>query len=103
MTSSDSAVDMACRSVTAASGCSVISTRGRPPLQKLLVGRVLPWLVANGDREELTMTALGAGSALTTLQTLGRAVLVLHGHKHYATARLLKGLEADDGGAEPQA
>lgn len=76
---------------------SVISTRGRPPIQKLAVGKVLPWLVANGDREELTMTALGAGSALTTLQTLGRPVLVLHGHKHYATARLLKGLEAADG------
>lgn len=74
---------------------SVISTRGRPPIQKFLVGRVLPWLVSNGEREELTMTALGAGSALTTLQTLGRAVLVLHGHKHYATARLLKGLEGD--------
>ncbi|MFZ5441690.1 MAG: metallophosphoesterase family protein [Myxococcota bacterium] len=76
---------------------SVIDTKGRPPLQKLAVGKVLPWLVANGDREELTMTALGAGSALTTLQTLGRAVLVLHGHKHYATARLLKGLDEADG------
>lgn len=74
---------------------SVIDTKGRPPLQKFLVGKVLPWLVSNGDREELTMTALGAGSALTTLQTLGRAVFVLHGHKHYATARLLKGI-ADD-------
>jgi hypothetical protein len=51
--------------------------------------------VSNGDREELTMTALGAGSALTTLQTLGRAVFVLHGHKHYATARLLKGIDED--------
>ncbi len=74
---------------------SVIDTAGRPPLQKFLVGKVLPWLVSNGDREELTMTALGAGSALTTLQTLGRAVIVLHGHKHYATVRLLKGLDGD--------
>ncbi|MFO0599584.1 MAG: metallophosphoesterase [Myxococcaceae bacterium] len=74
---------------------SVISTSGRPPIQKFLVGKVLPWLVSNGDREELTMTALGAGSALTTLQSLGRPVLVLHGHKHYATARLLKGLDDD--------
>lgn len=72
-----------------------IETRGRPALQQLLVGQVLPRLVANGDREELTMTALGAGSALTTLQALGRAVLVLHGHKHYATARHLSGLGAD--------
>jgi 3',5'-cyclic AMP phosphodiesterase CpdA len=54
--------------------------------------RALPWLVANADREELTMTALGAGTALSSLHMLGRAVLVLHGHKHYATARLLKGL-----------
>ena len=74
---------------------SVIDTVGRPPLQKFLVGKILPWLVSNGDREELTMTALGAGSALTTLQTLGRAVIVLHGHKHYATVRLLKGIDAD--------
>lgn len=74
---------------------SVIDTTGRPPIQKFLVGKVLPWLVSNGDREELTMTALGAGSALTTLQTLGRAVIVLHGHKHYATVRLLKGLDGD--------
>lgn len=73
-----------------------IDTHGRPALQRLMVDRVLPWLVSNGDREELTMTALGAGSALTTLQTLGRPVIVLHGHKHYATARLLKGLRADD-------
>ncbi|HZO14998.1 MAG TPA: metallophosphoesterase [Polyangiaceae bacterium] len=51
--------------------------------------RALPWLVAHADREELTMTALGAGTAISTLHTLGRAVLVLHGHKHYATARML--------------
>ncbi len=74
---------------------SAISTKGRPAVQQFMVGRVLPWLISNGDREELTMTALGAGSALTTLQTLGRAVIVLHGHKHYATVRLLKGLEGD--------
>lgn len=37
------------------------------------------------------MTALGAGTALSTLHTLGRAVLVLHGHKHYATTRMLDG------------
>ncbi len=74
---------------------SAIDTEGRPLLQRLLVGRLLPWLVSSGDREELTMTALGAGSALTTLQTLGRAVVVLHGHKHNATVRLLKGLDGD--------
>lgn len=71
---------------------SVIHTEGRPVLQRWLVERLLPELIGNGDREELTMTALGAGTALSTLQTLGRPVLVLHGHKHYPTARLLKGL-----------
>ena len=64
-------------------------------LLKQAVQRALPALVAHGDKEELTMTALGAGSALTTLQTLGRAVVVLHGHKHYPTARLLKGFDQD--------
>ncbi len=76
---------------------SVIATAGRPVWQRLLVSKLLPELVGHGDREELTMTALGAGSALTTLQTLGRAVVVLHGHKHYPTARLLKGLREEDG------
>ena len=76
---------------------SLIGLEGRPWWQKYLVGQVLPDLIGNGDREELTMTALGAGTALSTLQQLGRAVIVLHGHKHYPTARLLKGLEADEG------
>ena len=61
------------------------------------IEKVLPKLVANADREELTMTALGAGTALSTLHTLGRAVLVLHGHKHYATSRLLDGTVAGHG------
>lgn len=43
------------------------------------------------------MTAMGAGTALSTLHSLGRPVVVLHGHKHYPTARLLKGLEPGDG------
>lgn len=76
---------------------SVIATGGRPVWQRFLVRTVLPSLVGQGDREELTMTALGAGTALTTLHTLGRAVVVLHGHKHYPTARLLKGLGQGDG------
>jgi 3',5'-cyclic AMP phosphodiesterase CpdA len=76
---------------------AVIHTAGRPLWQRFLVGRLLPDLVGNGDREELTMTALGAGTALSTLHSLGRAVVVLHGHKHYPAVRLLKGLgdEAD--------
>jgi hypothetical protein len=43
------------------------------------------------------MTALGAGTALSTLHSLGRGVVVLHGHKHHPAVRLLKGLgdEAD--------
>ena len=61
------------------------------------VRHLLPTLIANADREELTMTALGAGTALSTLHSLGRAVLVLHGHKHYATARLLRGMRAAQG------
>jgi len=61
------------------------------------VQRVLPALVAHADREELTMTALGAGTALSTLHTLGRAVLVMHGHKHYATARLMDGVARGEG------
>jgi len=43
------------------------------------------------------MTALGAGTALSTLHALNRAVLVLHGHKHYATARLLSGIAEGQG------
>lgn len=74
---------------------SVIHTAGRPVWQRWLVDNVLPRVVGLGNREELTMTALGAGTALSTLQTLGRAVVVLHGHKHYPTARLLGGLGPD--------
>jgi 3',5'-cyclic AMP phosphodiesterase CpdA len=76
---------------------SLIHTADRPLLQQLLVHRLLPTLVGNGNREELTMTALGAGSALTTLHQLGRPIVVMHGHKHYPTARLLTGMQADEG------
>lgn len=74
-----------------------IIVEGRGKMVGFLVKHVLPRVVANADREELTMTALGAGSALTTLHTLGRAVMVLHGHKHYPTARLLKGTGTGEG------
>jgi 3',5'-cyclic AMP phosphodiesterase CpdA len=57
-----------------------------------MIRSVLPSLVAHGDREELTMTALGAGTILSTLHTLGRAVVLLHGHKHVPTARLVSGM-----------
>ncbi len=68
-----------------------------PRAVRWLVERGLPTLLANADREELFMTALGAGTALSTLHAMGRAVVVLHGHKHYATSRLLKATRADHG------
>lgn len=74
------------------SGSSI--SRGLPGW---LLGRALPTIVANADREELTMTALGAGTALSTLHSFGRAVLLLHGHKHFPTARLVRGLTKDSG------
>lgn len=43
------------------------------------------------------MTALGAGTALTTLHELGRPIVVLHGHKHVATARKLEGARSRHG------
>jgi 3',5'-cyclic AMP phosphodiesterase CpdA len=58
---------------------------------------ILKRLASNSDYEEVMQTALGAGSALSTLQSLGRPVLVLHGHKHYPCVRLLSGAsEASD-------
>ncbi|MBX2810283.1 MAG: metallophosphoesterase [Myxococcales bacterium] len=74
-----------------------IEASHRPAAMRWIIQHVLPSLVANADREELTMTALGAGTALSTLHSLQRAVLVLHGHKHYATARLLKGTGREQG------
>ena len=61
----------------------------RSSLVRWGVTELLPRLLAHADREEWMMTALGAGSALSALHDLGRAVLVLHGHKHNATARSL--------------
>lgn len=75
----------------------VIDGAGTPALVRWGLEHVLPALVANGDREELTMTALGSGTALSTLHSMQRAVVVLHGHKHYATARLLRGVQTDQG------
>lgn len=68
-----------------------------PPMMRWTVEHMLPSLVANIDREELTMTAMGSGTALSTLHSMGRAVIVLHGHKHYANARLLKATTAEQG------
>ncbi|MBX3245830.1 MAG: metallophosphoesterase [Myxococcales bacterium] len=69
----------------------------RSSLVRWGVTEVLPRLLAHADHEEWMMTALGAGSALTALHDLGRAVLVLHGHKHNATARSLDATVAAQG------
>jgi 3',5'-cyclic AMP phosphodiesterase CpdA len=74
-----------------------IITRDLPSYERALIDYALPRLVANGDCEELTMTALGAGTALSLLHALKRAVVVLHGHKHYPTARVLAATIADEG------
>lgn len=74
-----------------------IETHRLPPLVHVALHRVLPVLVAHADREELTMTALGSGSALSMLHAMRRAVLVLHGHKHVATARKLERIREGDG------
>jgi 3',5'-cyclic AMP phosphodiesterase CpdA len=74
-----------------------IETHRIPPLAHAMLHRILPVLVSHADREELTMTALGAGTALSTLHTMNRATLVLHGHKHVASARKLEAPEEDQG------
>jgi 3',5'-cyclic AMP phosphodiesterase CpdA len=77
---------------------SFIDSRGpMPRVARWMLGTALPTLVSNADREELTMTALGAGTALSTLHSFGRAVLLLHGHKHFPTARLVRGLVEGSG------
>lgn len=82
---------------TPVSDVAPIHTDERSALVRWSVREVLPRLLAHADREEWMMTALGAGTALTTLSSLGRSVLVLHGHKHNATSRLLKGMVEGQG------
>jgi metallophosphoesterase superfamily enzyme len=74
-----------------------IEARRLGPVARWLLHDALPKLVSHADREELTMTALGAGTALSTLHELGRPVVVLHGHKHVATARKLEGTRSRHG------
>jgi hypothetical protein len=76
---------------------SHVDSMRTPRIARWLVGKALPALVSNADREELTMTALGAGTALSTLHSFERAVLLLHGHKHVPTARMLRGMTAGSG------
>jgi hypothetical protein len=71
---------------------SQIDSVGARRAARWVIDSVLPTLVSYGDREEITMTALGAGTVLSTLHTLGRAVILLHGHKHVPTARLVTGM-----------
>ncbi|WP_394842465.1 metallophosphoesterase [Pendulispora brunnea] len=75
----------------------VMDTSHTTWFERTFVQRFLPWLVSFADREELFMTALGAGTTLTLLNSLGSATVVLHGHKHYPTARLLRATQAGDG------
>lgn len=75
----------------------VTDTRKKGLLKRVLVGAVLPRAVSFGDREELFMTALGAGTGLSALAALERPVVVLHGHKHYPTARLMAATTPRDG------
>lgn len=58
---------------------------------------VLARLLSNADHEEMMMTALGAGTALSTLHAYGRPVVVLHGHKHFPVARALVGPHSGHG------
>lgn len=67
------------------------------PILRWLARNVLAGLISYADHEEWMMTALGAGTALSTLQSFGRPVLVLHGHKHYPTARALAATLVDHG------
>jgi 3',5'-cyclic AMP phosphodiesterase CpdA len=76
---------------------SHVNSLRAPRIMRWFVSKVLPALVSYGDREELTMTALGAGTALSALNSFGRAVLLLHGHKHVPTARVLRGMTDDCG------
>src|SRR6185295_9160216 len=76
---------------------SHVESVGAPRLTRWFVDKALPALVSNADREELTMTALGAGTALSTLHSFGRPILLLHGHKHFPTARLVRGLVTGSG------
>jgi hypothetical protein len=71
---------------------SDVDHTGSPRIARWLLGVAVPALVSNADREELTMTALGAGTALSALHSFGRPVLLLHGHKHVPTARVLRGM-----------
>ncbi len=61
------------------------------PVLRALAKDVLSRVISYADHEEWMMTALGAGSALSTLQSFGRPILVLHGHKHYPAVRVLQG------------
>lgn len=58
---------------------------------------IVPSVFGHADHEEHHMTALGAGTALSTLHSFGRPVIVMHGHKHIASSRLLIGTKLGQG------
>ena len=74
-----------------------IETHRLSKLAHTSLHRILPTLVTHADREELTMTAMGSGSVLSLLHSFERPVLVLHGHKHIASARKLEGMRDGEG------
>lgn len=76
---------------------SRIDADTKSPVLRWLARHALAGIVAYADHEEWMMTALGAGSALSTLQAFGRPVFVLHGHKHYPTVRSLCASLVDQG------
>ena len=76
---------------------SAVDRTSVPRVARWLLDTAVPALVSNADREELTMTALGAGTALSALHTFGRPVLLLHGHKHVPTGRLVRGMTGECG------
>lgn len=75
----------------------VTDTSHQGGLKRAFVDSVLPRLVTFGNREELFMTALGAGTGLSALAALRTPAIVLHGHKHYPTARLMTATTPGDG------
>lgn len=66
-------------------------------VKRWLLHKAAPTVISFADREELFMTALGAGTALSALASLGRPVFVLHGHKHIPTVRLMTGTRSEHG------
>lgn len=74
-----------------------VDAHGAPRPVRWLLQHAAPRALSHADHEELFMTALGAGTALSILHAMARPVLVLHGHKHYATSRLVTATQPRQG------